>query len=257
VPMLNQMTWNNQQFMSYERVVRDLGPMGLRFQDRYTIRPQDIIGRFLVQPLASHKLSMRMTNTQQLVNILDRAPIINQMYGPEAVKMPKLLAMILEHGFDIRNVDEIISLPNQNNLLTPTQEHELWYHGNVPPRKPDDNDARHILGHFEEMASERFKLLEQKSPGTASRAKAHQMDHMVNLERKQMHQEDMLQQFAQVGAQMGLMGGGQGGGGSPIGGAAGPEQEPGSPKVRSNETERGEGGPKSEGMRGAPNPGAS
>jgi hypothetical protein len=258
VPMLSQMAWNNQQFMSYSRVVRDLGPMGLRFQDRYTIRPQDIIGRFLVVPLASHKLTTKMSNTQQLVNILDRAPIINNMYGPEAVKMPKLLAMILEHGFDIRNVDEIISLPNEINLLTPSQEHELWYHGNVPPRKPDDNDMRHILGHLEELAGKRFKLLEEKSPGTAARAKAHLAEHYFKLEQKQMHQEDMLQQFAQVGAQMGLLkGGGQGGGGeSPIAGAGGPGQDPESPKVRNNETERGEGGAKSEGMRGAPNPGA-
>lgn len=255
LPMLNQMAWNNQQFMSYPRVVRDLGPTGLRFQDRYSIRPQDILGRFLITPLASHKLTTKMSNVQQLVNILDRAPIINQMYGPEAVKMPKLLAMILEHGFDIRNVDEIISLPNEINLLTPSQEHELWYHGNVPPRKSDDNDMRHILGHMEEMSSERFQKLSEKSPGTASRAKAHTMEHMFKLEQKQMHQEDMLQQFAQVGAQMGLMKGGAGGG-SPVGGAAGPGQDPESPKVRNNETERGEGGAKSEGMRNAPNPGA-
>lgn len=257
VPMLVQMTWNNQQFMSYSRVVRDLGANGLYYNDRYTIRPQDVVGRFLVQPLASHKLTTKMANTQQLVNILDRAPIINQMYGPQAVKMPKLLAMILEHGFDIRNVDEIISLPNESKLLTPSQEHELWYHGNVPPRREDDNDMRHTLSHMEEMASERFKLLEQKSPGTAARARTHVMEHMQKLELRQMQQEDMLMQFAQVGAQMGLMQGGQGGGGSPIGGAGGPGQDPESPKVRNNETDRGEGGAaKSEGMRRAPNAGA-
>lgn len=259
VPMLNQMAWNNQQFMSYNRVVRELGPLGLRFQDRYQIRPQDIIGRFLVLPLASHKLTTKMTNTQQLVNILDRAPIINQQYGPNAVKMPKLLAMILEHGFDVRNVDEIISLPDEQNLLTPSQEHELWYHGNVPPRKSDDNDMRHILGHMEEMATDRFKMLVEKSPGTGSRAKAHIAEHYFRLEQRQMKQEDMLMQFAQVGAQMGLMQGGQGGGGqpSPVGGAAGPGQAPTSPKVRNNETDRGEGSAaKSEGMRRAPNSGA-
>jgi hypothetical protein len=258
VPMLVQMSWNNQQFMSYERVVRDLGPMGLRYQDRYNIRPQDIIGRFLAIPLASHKLTTKMANTQQLVNILDRVPILIQTYGPQAINGPKLLAMILEHGFDIRNVDEIVKVPNELNLLTPSQEHELWYHGNVPPRKPDDNDMRHILGHLEEMSSTRFKELEKRSPGTAARAKAHTMEHMAKLEQKQMFQEDMLQQFAQVGAQMGLMNGPGGGGGeSPIAGAAGPDQEPGSPKVRSNENERGEGGgAKSEGMRNAPNGGA-
>lgn len=264
VPMLQQMAWNNQQFMSYSRVVRELGPMGLRFMDRYEIRPQDIIGRFLVQPLASHKLTTKMTQVQQLVNILDRVPIINQMYGPQAVKAPKLLAMILEHGFDIRNVDEIISLPDEMNLLTPSQEHEVWYHGNVPVRKPDDNDLRHALGHMEEFGSTRFALLEQKSPGTAARARAHAADHLHAIEVKQMRQEDMLQQMAQAGTQMSLLKGGQGGGGgegeSPIGGAGGPGQEPGSPKVRRNESERGEGGAssaKSEGMSRAPNAGAS
>lgn len=257
-PMLNQMTWNNQQFMSYARVVRDLGAMGLRYQDRYNIRPQDIIGRFLVVPLASHKLTTKMSNVQQLVNILDRAPIINQMYGPEAVKMPKLLALILEHGFDIRNVDEIISLPNELNLLTPSQEHELWYHGNVPARKSDDNDMRHILSHMEEVAGKRFELLSQKSPGTAARAKAHIAEHYHKLEQRQMQQEDMLMKMAQVGQQMGLLKGGGGGGGeSPIAGAGGPGQDAESPKVRNNETERGEGGAKSEGMRQAPNPGAA
>lgn len=260
VPMLEQMAWNNQQFMSYSRVVRDLGPLGLRYQDRYEIRPQDIVGRFLILPLASHKLTTKMTQVQQLVNILDRVPIINQMYGPQAVKAPKLLAMILEHGFDIRNVDEIISLPNESNLLTPSQEHEIWYHGNVPVRKADDNDMRHILGHLEEIATERFALLQQKSPGTAARAKSHLAEHYSKLEQRQMQQEDMLMQMSQVGAQMGLLKGGASGGGgqpSPVGGAGGPGQGPESPKVRNNETDRGEGGAaKSEGMQRAPNPGA-
>lgn len=261
VPMLDQMAWNNQQFMSYSRVVRELGPLGLRFQDRYEIRPQDIVGRFLITPLASHKLTTKMTQVQQLVNILDRVPVINQMYGPQAVNAPKLLAMILEQGFDIRNVDEIITLANETNLLTPSQEHELWYHGNVPARKRDDNDMRHILGHMEELSTARFKLLEQKSPGTAARAKAHVADHYYKLEQRQMQQEDMLQQFAQVGAQMGLLNGGQGGGGpggqSPIAGAAGPGQEPESPKFRNNENDRGEGSAKSNGMQRASAAGAN
>lgn len=256
-PMLDQMTWNNQQFMSYSRVVRELGATGIRYQDRYEIRPQDIVGRFLVTPLASHKLTTKMANTQQLVNILDRVPVINQMYGPNAVNAPKLLSLILEHGFDIRNVDEIITVANESNLLTPGQEHELWYHANVPPRKRDDNDMRHILGHLEELATERFKLLAEKSPGTAARAKAHVADHFYKLEQRQMQQEDMLQQFAQVGAQMGLMKGGAGGGESPIGGAAGPGQDPESPKVRNNETDRGESSAQSNGMKRASSSGAN
>lgn len=254
-PLLNQMSWNNQQFASYPKVVRELGPMGMRFHDRYEIRPEDLIGRFIVQPLASHKLTTKQTQVQQLVNILDRAPIINQMYGPNAVKMPKLLALILEQGFDIRNVDEFISVPPEEaGLLTAIEEHEMWYHGNVPPRKPDDNDMRHAAMHMEEMGTERFELLEKTSPGTAARARAHTAEHMRKLALLQEIQEGQMMLMAQAAQMQGL--GGGGGGGSPVAGAAGPGQDPGSPKVRSNETERGEGSPQSEGMQGAPNLGA-
>jgi len=255
-PMLDQMTWNNQQFQSYEKVVREVGPMGMKFHDRFEIRPEDLLGRFLVQPLASHKLTTKQTQVQQLVNILDRAPIINQMYGPSAVKMVPLLAMILEQGFDIRNVDEFIGIPQESaGLLTPTEEEECWFHGDVPPRKPDDNDMRHILSHMETMGSERFAKLEEVSPGTAARARAHVAEHYRKVELLQLQQEKTMMEMAQMAGQMGM-----GGGGSPIPGAAGPGQQPGSPQVRGNETDRGEasGGSeaKSEAGRRAPNRGA-
>ncbi len=242
VPMINQMTWNNQQFLSYPRVVREVGAMGLQFQDRYTIRPEDVLGRFIVTPLSSHKLTTKQTQVQQLVNILDRAPVINQLYGPKAVNMPRLLAMILEQGFDIRNASEFIQVPGESGLLTPTEEHELWYHGNVPGRKADDNDMRHILAHTEELSTTKFEELEKHSPGTGLKARAHIAEHYKKLELMQMIQEDQLQQFAQLGAQSGLMNGPPGGGGSPVAGAAGPGQDPGSPNIRNTEIDRGEGG---------------
>jgi len=255
VPMLDQMTWNNQQFQSYERTVRELGALGMRFHDRYEIRPEDLVGRFLVQPLASHKLTTKQTQVQQLVNILDRAPIINQMYGPNAVKMVPLLAMILEQGFDIRNVDEFIST-QEGNLLTPSQEHELWYHGNVPERNPDDNDLRHLQNHLEEFSTPQFEELERLSPGTAARARAHARVHGMEVERLQLVQEDALMKGAQQGALMASMQGGGNGQASPLAGAGGPGQGPTSPKVRRNENQRGENGPQGEAMRRAPNLGA-
>ncbi len=257
LPLLEQMTWNNQQFQSYPKTVRELGALGMSFHDRYEIRPEDLIGRFLVQPLASHKLTTKTTQVQQLVNILDRAPIINQMYGPNAVKMPKLLAMILEQGFDIRNVDEFITVPDDVRLLPPTREHELWYQGHVSPRKPDDNDQRHIIAHMEEIATEQFQELERLSPGTGARVRSHIQEHYEKVELMFLQQENMMMQYAQLGNQMGLMKGGNGAGASPVAGAGGPGQEPGSPKVRNNETERGEGSEaKSEAMSNAPNQGA-
>lgn len=258
VSMLEQMTWNNMQFQNGEKVIRDVGPMGVRYRDRFTIRPEDLIGRFIVQPLSGFRLMTKRTQVQQLINLLDRGPIINQMYGPNAVKLPKLLAYIMEVAFDIRNVDEFIQLPpDEAHLLTAMEEEELWYHGSVPPRRPDDNDMRHILSHKEQIATERFAQLEQSDPGTASKARAHIADHYRKLALVQELQEKMLMEQAQMQSMMAMSG--EGGGG-----AAEPGQAPGSPKVRREEGGHGgeDGGgefrdAKSEGMSGAPNPGAS
>jgi hypothetical protein len=200
-------------------------------------------------------MSMKQTMTQQLVNLMDRAPVINQMYGPTAVNMPRLLAWILEFGFDVQNVEEFIKLPDDTRLLTALEEHELWYHGKVPPRKPDDNDVRHYLGHMQEFKTERFADLEKVMPGIAARARAHAHDHGLMIARLQEKQENDLMKAMQAQA---MMGQGQNGGGSPVAGAGGPGQEPGSPNVRRNEQERGEGGreAQSEAMTNAPNSGA-
>jgi hypothetical protein len=271
VPMLNQMTWNNQQFMSYARVIRDIGPVGVGFRDRWTINPEDLIGKFLVQPLSSYKLLTKQTLVQQLTNLLDRAPVINQQYGPTAVNQPKLLAYILEQGFDIRNADEFVTIPeSESSLLTPIQEHEMWYHGNVPDRRQDDNDLRHIMSHLEEFEEERFQRLAESDPQTANKARQHAAMHIHKLALLQDRQEFKIMNFAQQAAEMGVqvppglenvdfqgadMGQGQQEGG--VAGAAGPGNAPDSPNFRSNEIDRGDGQQAQSGaMQGAPNPGA-
>lgn len=253
--MLEQMAWNNMQFCNYEKVVRDIGPMGVRFRDRFTIRPEDLIGRFIIQPLSGYRLMTKQGQIQQLVNLFDRAPIINQMYGPSAVKMVKLYGYILEHGFDIRNVDEFLSLPPEDSrLLTALEEQEMWYHGNVPPRRADDNDMRHVLSHQEEISTERFAELRKRDPGTAAGAIAHIADHMRKLALLQEQQEKMLMDMAQAAAAQGItVGGEQQAAPGEAEGAAEPGQEPDSPKVRRNESERAT---QSEAMSQAPNAGA-
>jgi hypothetical protein len=255
-PMLEQMSWNNMQFCSYEKVVRDVGAMGIRFRDRWTIRPEDLIGQFIVQPLSGFRLMTKTTQVQQLLNMLDRGPIINQMYGPDAVKMPKLMAYVMEHGFDIRNADEFIGMPPEDTrLLTAIEEAELWYHGNVPPRRADDNDMRHILAHQEEMATERFAELTMRDPGTAAGARAHLADHMRKVALEQEQQEKAIMKMAQQASMLGAGGGGEGG----VEGAAEPGQEADSPKVRKSENERqGKNSEvKGEAMSNAPNEGAT
>lgn len=231
-PMLHQMSWNNQQFMSYSKAVRDIGPQGLRWIDRYKIGPEDILGRFIIQPLASFRLTTRTLQIQQLTNVLDRAPIINQMYGPQTVNMPKLLAKILQEGFDFRDVADYIKLPPEDSgLLTAIEEHELWYHGVVSARHPDDNDVRHYIAHEEELRTERFELLEKTQPSVAVKARAHVAEHA----RKMALMQEIQEQAMMLAVQQQQIGGGAsgtGGGGAGFGSA---QQEPGSPKVRREE----------------------
>lgn len=256
MPMLEQMAWNNMQFQSYEKVIRDVGALGIKFRDRFTIRPEDLIGNFIIKPLSGSRLATKTTQTQQLINLLDRAPAIIQMYGPQSIKLTKFFAWILKHGFDVRNADEFVTMPpEESRLLTAIEEQELWYHGNVPPRRPDDNDARHVLSHMEEVKGERFAELEQRDPGTAAKARAHIADHMRKMALQQEQQEKFLADMAQAAAAQGI---GQGGGesSSPSGkpdGASSPDQDPESPKVRRNEQTRDV---KSEAMSNAPNGGA-
>lgn len=269
-PMLNQMTWNNQQFMSYEQVVREVGSAGLNYTDRYTIGPEQLVGRFIVQPLASFKLLTKQTQVQQLVNLLDRIPIFAQTYGPQSIKGPQLLAHVLEFGFDIRNAGDFVTRPpDESELLSALQETEIWYHANVPPVRADDNHLRHALVHLEELKSERFEKLWQHDPGTAARARAHVAEHLQILAITQEQQEKQIMDMQQVATAMQItppqsIGGmGVDGAAVDIPGAGTPSQEPTSPKVRRNEIERGEGNnaatteAKSAAGQNAPNPGQS
>jgi hypothetical protein len=251
-PLLHMMCWNNQQFLSYEKVIREVGALGMNYEGRHHIRPEDIIGRFICQPLVLPRLAVKQTQVQQLVNILDRAPVINQMYGPDAVNMPGLLAWILEFAYDIHNTGDFIKLPpSEAGLITASQEHEAWYHGSIPKINPDDNHMRHWYAHNQEFKGERFAYLEKNDPATAAKAVAHAADHGNKLMIDQEQMEQALVKQAQAGA-MGQLANGPGG-------AASPGQDPNSPQIRRNENERSEGvgqAEKSESMQGAPNKGA-
>ncbi len=266
-PMLNQMTWNNQQFMGYEQVVREVGASGLNYTDRYTIGPEQLIGRFIVQPLASFKLLTKQTHVQQLVNLMDRIPIFAQIYGPQIINGPKLLAHIMEFGFDIRNTGDFIKLPpDESNLLTAVQEQELWYHGNVPSVRTDDNHVRHALLHLDELKGERFQQLYKHDSGTAARARGHIAEHFQIIMLMKEQQEKQIMDMQQFATAMQIVPPVMGGIGMDeakmnIPGAGSTTQQPTSPKVRTNEIERGEQpngqAPQAQAMTQAPNPGAS
>lgn len=235
-PMLNQMCWNNQQFMTRERVLNVIGPYGLRFEDRYSIKPEQITGRFVYIPMASVQLSSRAVQTQQLINLLDRAPQINQLTGTETIKIAALLSKIFREGFGFHDVANFIQVPpSEAGVLTPTEEHELWYHGEVPPVKELDNQLRHYIAHMAELGTDAYQDFEKKHPEIADKARAHVAKHAVELEKMGMLQENQLMQATQMGA---VSAAAQGGGSEPGAeggsGFAGSGQQPGSPGFRSS-----------------------
>lgn len=260
-PMIQQMVMNNQQFMSWEKMVRKIGADGVRFRDQFLVRPEDLVGNFLVQPLAGLLLKQRQTQVQPLISILDRAQVINQTYGPGTIKVPKLLAKILQDGFDIRNVDDFIEFSGASDevtLLSAMQEHELWFHGSVPPVRDGDNHYRHWIAHNDVISSERFEELEERSPQTAGLARAHVAQHAMELAMLFERQEKQMMEQAQAAAMQGM--------GAETPGTAGGDEEAESPKFRKDEAgEEGEGsdggdgegeGPRADAGRAAPNTGS-
>lgn len=246
-PMIDQMTFNNQQFQSYPRTVREHGAIGAGFTDRYLVSPQDLIGRFLVEPLASFHVTTKQMQVQQLVNMFDRAPTVNQMYGPNVVDMPKLMAYIMQQGFDIQNVDEFIQLDDEDRLLVSVQEQEMWYQGNVPPVRKSDNHLRHFMDHMEELGTERFAQLEQEDMALAAKIRAHIAETAMKIFKTKDRQEREIMTAMQEAIRQNIIPPGidgtrmQGeglGGGMAAEGFGSPDQDPGSPNFRQNETDR-------------------
>jgi hypothetical protein len=213
--------------------------------------------------MASVVLAQRNVQTQQLINLLDRAPAVNQLTGQETIKIPALLARIFRDGYGFHDVASFITVPPEEaGVLTPTEEHEMWFHGEVPPVKDMDNQLRHIIAHMQILQTPSFQELEKKNPSIGNKARAHIANHMLEAEKLGMQQEQILMQAAQMGA---VSSAAQGGGGGEDGGAgfAGAGQQPGSPGFRGSSgpesamPKNGNGAVKSEAGIGAPNMGAS
>lgn len=256
VPMLRQMAWNNQQFLSRPKVINQLGPQGLAWRDRFTVRPENITGKFMVTPVVSFRLSTQMVQTQQLINLLDRAPGINEVEGQQVVKVQPLLAKIFREGFGFRDVADFLAMdPQEAGLLSAIEEHETWWHGKVPPVRKEDDHVLHYEAHEDWLEGEDGQKLAQEDPATYADALAHQADHAKEIARMAEIQSRALMLSEQRRALRGQ--GGQDGGT----GFASPTQDPSSPKHRT-EKESGastdeDGAAKSEGSQGAPNPGGS
>jgi hypothetical protein len=257
-PMLTQMASNNQQFMTRPRAIRVLGPEGLKYKDRYVIRPENIVGRFMYIPMASYRLSTANVQNQQLINILDRAPALNMQEGRPVVKISALLGKILREGFGFRDVAEFLFLPpEQAGLRSVPEEIEMWYRGQVPPVKDDDDHERHFRDQMAAIETPQFAEFGERFPGTAAEARAHVMDHGRRVAMQRELQESAMQEATQRNL---LLEAGKNGGQAGGRGFNGPMQDQESPNFRKDEPgmpEDEDANAKSEGSQTAPNPGGS
>lgn len=260
LPMVNQYAWNNQQFLSKAKTVNVLGAHGLKFADRYMVKPETITGKFMAYAVASERLSTQLVQTQQLINLLDRAPVLNQQMGAEIVKIRPLLAKIFREGFGFRDAAEFISIdPRDSGVLSSTEEHEAWMHGVVPRVRDEDAHVDHYASHMQFLQTPAFKWLEENMPHVAQEVMSHIAKHFVKI----TGNIEMFGSKAATAADMGTitqLAEGGGGGGAQAGGRGfnEPGQDPGSPNFRSEEMPADqEGMSKSEGTRSGPNPGAS
>lgn len=229
VPMIDMFQWNNQQFTSVPMVIRAIGHYGLKWPTEMTIRPEHITGKFRVIAMAGYRLNQHRIQTQQLVNLLDRAPILNQMQ-PGLIRLDELMHWVLKEGFGFKGASEIINMDlDRQGLPSAMEEEELWLHGEVPPVRLGENLIRHSQSHMMWLKSEKSKYLLEKMPDVYAKVLAHVQDTMREIAKVQEQQEQQLMVSMQQQAMSGE--GGQGGeaGGR---GFAQPGQEPGSPKFR-------------------------
>jgi len=248
-PLLDMFAWNNQQFISVPMSIRAIGSAGLKWPTEMTVRPESITGKFRVVVLSGFLLNQHRIMTQQLVNLLDRAPVINQMQ-PGLIRLDELLFRVFRDGFGFKDAHEIINMDVERmGLPSALEEEELWMHGEVPPVRKGENLVRHLQSHNMWLRDEKAKWLLEHAPDIYAKCVAHVQDTMKEMAKLQEQQEAAMMVAMQ---QQALAGPGQGGeaGGR---GFAEPGQDPESPKFRG--PAKGDSA-KSEATQQAPNEGA-
>lgn len=255
VPLIEMFAWNNQQFVSGPMAIRAVGRHGLKWPTEMVIRPENITGKFRVICLAGYRMNQHKVMTQQLVNLLDRAPVLNQMQ-PGLIRLDELLYRIMTEGFGFRDAAEIINMDVEKmGLPSALEEEQLWMHGEVPPMRHGENLIRHVQSHTQWLSGDKAKWIQERAPEIFAKILAHVQDTMQEIAKVQEQQEQAIAMALQQQAVGGEQGGNQAGGR----GFGGPGQSPDSPNFRG--PAKGDEGPKSEtkskAMAGAPNPGAS
>lgn len=247
IPLMQRFDWNNQQFQNTPKVVRAIGYAGLKWASEFVVTPEKITGQFNHVALAGHRLNQQFVQVQQLVNMLDRAPALN-MAQPGMIRLPQLVAKILQEGFGIRDVDELVELDTEDTrALSAWEEHEAWKQGVVPPIHERENLLRHAKLHQDFVNGEEFAQIERDDPGTAAKVQAHIATTMAKIARLYEQQEQQLMLAAQARSVRGEEGGKPGGRGFNE-----PGQSPGSPNFRSEHQDE-----KAESAASSPNEGAS
>lgn len=142
-----------RQFMTTERAVRAIGLDGIHARTRATITPEDMAFDIRFEPSIGRHLAQKFTQTQGLLNTLDRALVINQgeemMGRPRPMNIVEIMRFVYGDGFGIQDPARFIhSDVEPDAIRTAHEEHELYALGQRPGVQRGENKLQHAMQHL-------------------------------------------------------------------------------------------------------------
>jgi hypothetical protein len=170
------------------------------------VTPQDVVGSYDWKWIGNYGIDNIQVKTQQMLTLLKILPALPPNSGI-TINWPNFMIKLMRDGFQIKDVENIISTEFLNSSLDPSTENKLLEIGGTVQVHPSDDGLLHNRWH-------QVLLAKTKDPYIRSLVAEHMKKHSEATEKKQaamMQQQQMMQMMAMQQAQ------GGGGGGSPKG----------------------------------------
>lgn len=142
-----------RQYLTTERAVQVIGLEGIYARTRATVTPEDMALEIRFEPAVGRRLSQKVFQSQNLLNTLDRALVINQqaiaMGQPPPNNINEMLRSIYADGFGIQDVGRFIyDDVDPETIRTAEEEHELYAYGQRPGVQRGENKLAHARQHL-------------------------------------------------------------------------------------------------------------
>lgn len=142
-----------RQYLTTERAVQAIGIDGVFARKRETVRPDDLAVGVRFEPAVGQRLAQKVFQTQNLMNFMDRALVVNQqrtMGGEHPLfNVAEIGKTVIHDGFGIQDVDRFVFNDVEPEMLrTAQEEHELYAMGQRPGVQRGENKLHHALQHL-------------------------------------------------------------------------------------------------------------